>query len=55
MIESKETINSKALSMFIGSHLMPGRDGKEQRPLTEKEAYEKAKKWDEERRANGLD
>lgn len=40
----KQTLNSRALSMFIGSALLPGRDGKPQKRLTEKEAYEKAVK-----------
>lgn len=51
--QGKQTVNSKALSMFVGSRLMPGRDGRPQRKLSEKDAYEKAKKWNEERRANG--
>ena len=42
--QGKETVNSRALSLYIGSHLMPGRDGKPQRHLSEKEAYELAKK-----------
>ena len=44
---SKKTVNSMALSMFIGSRLMPGRDGKAQRPLTAEEAYRKAKERSE--------
>lgn len=40
----KQTINSRALSMFIGSALIPGRDGKPQKRLTAEEAYEKAAK-----------
>lgn len=49
--QGKQTVNSKALSMFVGSRLMPGRDGRPQRKLSEKEAYEKAREWD--RRRNG--
>ena len=45
----KQTVNSTALSMFVGSRLMPGRDGRPQRKLTAEEAYEKAK----ERRRDG--
>lgn len=40
----KETVNSRALSMYVGSALLPGRDGKPQRKLTAKQAYEKAKR-----------
>ena len=42
--QGKETVNSRALSLYIGSRLMPGRDGKPQRHLSDKEAYELAKK-----------
>lgn len=40
--QGKQTVNSMALSMFIGSRLMPGANGKPQRKLSEKEAYDKA-------------
>ena len=42
--EGKRTANSVALSMFVGSRLMPGRDGRPQRPLSAEEAAEKARK-----------
>lgn len=42
--QGKETVNSRALSLFLGSRLMPGRDGEAQRHLSEREAYELAKK-----------
>ena len=48
--EGKETVNSKALSFYIGSILMPTRDGRPQRKLTAEEAYEKAVEWDERRK-----
>ena len=43
-VQGKETVNSKALSMFIGSRLMPGADGKPQMKLTMEQAYEKARR-----------
>lgn len=48
--QGKQTINSKSLSLFVGSRLMPGRDGKAQRKLSAREAYEKAVEWDERRK-----
>lgn len=49
MSKPKQSTSTRALSMLIGSALLPGRDGKPQRKLTEKEAYEKAKRESEER------
>lgn len=46
--------STKALSIFLGRALLPGKDGRPQRKLTAKEAYEKAVELDE-RRRNGLD
>ena len=44
MGKSRNTLNARALSIYIGSALLPGRDGKPQKKLTAKEAYEKARK-----------
>ena len=44
MGKSRNTLNARALSIYIGSALLRGRDGKPQRKLTAKEAYEKARK-----------
>lgn len=43
-IETKRSENAKALSVFIGSRLLPGRDGKPQRKLTPEEAARIAKR-----------
>lgn len=34
----RKTNNAEVLSVFLGSRLMPGRDGKPQKPLTVEEA-----------------
>ena len=41
---SKKPTNAQVLSIYIGSHLMPGRDGKAQKPLSVREAEKEAKK-----------
>ena len=40
----KDTVNSRALSIYVGSALLPSMDGKPQRKMTAKQAYEKAKR-----------
>ena len=42
--KAKRTTNSIALSRYLGSRLLPGMDGKPQRKLSAKEAYEMAVK-----------
>ena len=46
---ARQTVNSRSLSLFVGSRLMPGRDGKPQRKLSAKEAYDIAVKEEERR------
>lgn len=44
MSKPKQSTSTRALSIWIGSALLPGRDGKPQRKLTAREAYEKARR-----------
>lgn len=50
--EGKQTVNSRSLSLFIGSHLMPDRSGRPQRGLSAKEAWDIAVE-EEKRRKDG--
>ena len=50
MGKSRNTLNARALSIYIGSALLPGRDGKAQRKLSAREAYEKAVEQDDRRK-----
>ena len=38
----KQSTSTRALSIYIGRALLPGKDGRPQRKLTAKEAYEEA-------------